>query len=60
MTGDGGGQAMHVSGQPHMSPIEECTNLQGFSPSRDHKMLVEVYGDHLQHNDWTQLDGGIT
>ena len=44
---------------PHTSPLEKDAHLQGFAPSREHEMLMEVYGDHLYHNDGTHLGRGV-
>ena len=38
---------------------EECTELQGVTPTRAHLSLQEVYGDFSHHNDRRHLTGGV-
>ena len=39
--------------------MEEGEGLQGFTPARAQLSLQEVYGDFLNHNNGTQLAGGV-
>ena len=38
---------------------KEGADLQDFTPSREHLLLQEVYGDSPHHNDGTHLTGGV-
>ena len=39
--------------------MDEGPYLQGFTPTRAHLPLREVYGEFLHHNDWMHLAGGV-
>ena len=41
------------------SSTEEGADLQGFTSSRAHMLLQEVYGDSPHHNGGTHLTGGV-
>ena len=58
----GGGidQAACVVGQPCAPPMEEGSDLMGLTPFQAHELLVEVYGNHLHHNNGNHLYGGVT
>ena len=43
---------MNTVGQPCAPHIEEGADLTGFTLAHAHSLLVEVYGDHLHHNEW--------
>ena len=58
-TGAGGRQEAQAAVLPNESPREEGDDLQGFVPDQAYQLLVEVYGDHLEHNDGTHLHGGV-
>ena len=46
-------------GQLRVSPREEGEYLLGFSLSRAHLLLAEIYEDHLHHSNGTHLDRGM-
>ena len=39
--------------------MEECAELKGFTPFQAHELLLEVYVDHLHHNNGMHLDKGV-
>ena len=45
-------------GQYNAHPMEEVANLPELALYRYHNLLVELYGDHLHHNNGTHLDRG--
>ena len=54
--GDSGRRAAYSIVTHIESLREEVADLQGFVLAQEHQFLVEVYGDHLHHNDVTHLD----
>ena len=55
----GRGHAVYAAGPHHESLREGGYHFQGFVPAQSHHFLVEVYSDHLHHNNGMHLDGGI-
>ena len=39
--------------------MEEVAYLEVFTLSQAHELLVELYGDHLHHNNENHLGGGM-
>ena len=58
--GGGGGQVAHVAGQTGTSPRKKVSDFLGLPLPRAHLFLKEIYRDHLHHNYWTHVDGGVS